>query len=61
MEHFGSDNCVHIVEIEANSLQEASRKFDIFIKVLDLCQRNAPDEEILEFIQENPIDKGGKA
>lgn len=61
MAHLGSDNCVHIVEIEAKSLQEASRKFDIFISVLDLCERNAPDEEILKFIQENPIDKGGEA
>jgi len=61
MAHFGSDNCVHIVEIQAKSLQEACRKFDIFITVLDLCERNAPDEEILKFIQENPIDKRGEA
>jgi hypothetical protein len=47
--HFGSDRCVHVIEIKAKSKREALRKFRFFTGVLELCLSGASDEQILKF------------
>ena len=59
--HLGKDGVFRTLELKAKSQSEALRKFNIFLDVLELCLAEAPDEEILNFIEQNPIDDGGEA
>jgi exonuclease V gamma subunit len=56
--HFGRDGVFRVLNLAAKSDEEATRKFNAFLDVLDLCLSQASDEEILSFIEENPIDDG---
>jgi len=58
--HLGADGVVRSLEIKAKSREQAFRKFNIFLDILDLCCVGASDEEILDFTKKNPID-GGEA
>ena len=58
--HFGRDGVSRILKLKAKSQKEALRKFNIFVDVLDLCLSEASDEEILSFMEANPIDTGAK-
>jgi hypothetical protein len=53
--HHGLDGNVRVLRLKATSLAEASRKFDIFINTLNLCLSQASDEELLKFVQANPL------
>jgi len=53
--HHGRDGNVRVLKLKASSLAEASRKFNIFIDTLNLCLSQASDEEILRFVEENPL------
>ena len=53
--HHGRDGNVRVLRLKATSLAEASRKFNIFIDTLNLCLSQASDEEILRFVEENPL------
>ena len=59
--HLGKDGVFRSLKLKAKSQKEALRKFNIFLDVLELCLAEAPDEEILSFIQRNPINDGGEA
>jgi hypothetical protein len=58
--HLGADGVVRTLEVKARSQQEAFKKFNNFLNILDLCYAGASDEQIASFIQKNPID-GGEA
>ncbi len=53
--HHGRDGNVRVLRLRASSLAEASRKFNVFVDTLNLCLSQASDEEILRFIEENPL------
>lgn len=53
--HVGQDGCLRVLSLKATSLAEARRKFAIFLGCLTLCLEGANDEEILQFIEENPL------
>jgi hypothetical protein len=59
--HVGRDGVVRILELEAKSDEQAFKKFSAFVDILNLYLSNATDEEILNFIERNPIDDGGEA
>ena len=59
--HFGRDGVFRTLKLKAKSQKEALRKFSIFIDTLNLCLSDATDEEILNFLDQNPIDDGGEA
>ena len=56
--HFGREGVIRVLDVPAKSDEEAARKFNAFLNVLDLCLSQASDEKILSFIEENPIDDG---
>jgi hypothetical protein len=56
--HVGRDGVVRILELQARSDEEAFKKLSAFVDVLNLFLSNAADEEILDFIERNPIDGG---
>ena len=58
--HLGTDGVVRTLEVEAKSRNEAFRKFNIFLNILDLYHAGASDEQIVSFIEKNPI-HGGEA
>ncbi len=58
--HFGRDGISRILKLKAKSQKAALRKFNIFVNSLDLCLSEASDEELLNFIEQNPIDDGGE-
>ena len=58
--HLGTDGVVRTLEVEAKSQAEAFKKFNTFLDILDLYHAGASDEQIVSFIQRNPID-GGEA
>ena len=58
--HLGADGVVCTLEVKAESQEQAFRKFNTFLDILDLHHAGASDEQILSFIQKNPID-GGEA
>ena len=53
--HFGRDGVFRSLELKAKSEQEAFRKFNVFLDVLELCLAGASDQEILKFMEENPL------
>ena len=59
--HLGKDGVFRSLKLKAKSQKEALRKFSIFIDTLNLCLSDATDEEILNFLDQNPIDDGGEA
>ncbi len=58
--HVGRDGVLRILELEARSDEEAFKKFSSFIDVLNLFLSDATDQQILNFIEQNPIDDGGE-
>ena len=59
--HLGKDGVFRTLKLKAKSQKEAFRKFSIFINTLNLCLSGATDEEILRFLDQNPINDGGEA
>jgi hypothetical protein len=59
--HLGKDGVFRTLKLKAKSQKEALRKFSIFINTLNLCLSGATDEEILSFLDQNPINDGGEA
>jgi hypothetical protein len=55
MEHLGSDGVLRSLCLKARSKTEALEKFRVFVQVLELCLAKAPDEKILQFVEENPL------
>jgi hypothetical protein len=53
--HHGSDGCPREVRLEANSLAEATRKFNIYLDLRDLYLAGATDEELLHHMEVNPL------
>jgi hypothetical protein len=53
--HHGSDGCPRELRLEANSLAEAQKKFDIFLGCLDIYLRGGSDQELLDFVEANPL------
>jgi len=58
--HVGTDGVIRTLEVEAKSQKQAFKKFNIFLNILDLYSAGASDEQILDFIKQNPIDDGGE-
>ena len=53
--HHGSDGCPRELRLEANSVAEATRKFNIYLKLRDLYLAGASDEQLLDHMEGNPI------
>jgi hypothetical protein len=56
--HFGRDGVVRVLEVPAKSDKEAVKKCNAFLDILDLYLLGASDEELLNFVEQNPIDGG---
>jgi hypothetical protein len=55
MEHLGSDEVVRSVRLKARSKAEALEKFRVFVRALELCLAGVGDNEILRFMERNPL------
>ena len=53
--HHGSDECPRELRLEANSLAEATRKFNIYLDLRDLYLAGATDEQLLDHMERNPL------
>ena len=53
--HLGKDGVFRTLELKAKSEKEALRKFNAFLDVLELCLAGVYDQEILAFMEENPL------
>ena len=53
--HHGSDGCPCELRLEANSLAEATRKFNIYLELRDLYLAGATDEQLLNHMEGNPL------
>jgi len=53
--HHGSDGCLRELRLEANSLAEATRKFNIYLDLRDLYLAGATDEQLLDHMERNPL------